>query len=68
MELSDFFSIRSPHALLGVPVPRLVWFMQELPSFVVSLLISLGRYDDFQNLHTHNKALIGCFLMHNVSR
>ena len=45
----------------GIPVPpRLVWFLQELPSIVVSLLISLGRYDDFQNLHIHNKTLIGC--------
>lgn len=32
---------------MGVPVPaRLEWFFQELPSFDVPLLISLGRYDD----------------------
>ena len=35
---------------------------------VVPLLISLGRYVDFQNLHTHNKALIGCFLLHYFHR
>ena len=43
---------------------RLAWFFQELPSFVVSLLIPLGRYDEIQNLHAHIKALIGCFLLH----
>ena len=49
----------------GVQVSaRLAWFSQELPSFVVSLSISPRRYDDFQNLHIHNKTLIGCFLMH----
>nr|XP_022307922.1 uncharacterized protein LOC111113923 [Crassostrea virginica] len=53
----------------GVLVPaRLAWFLQELPSFVVPLLISLGRYDDFQNLPAHNKALIGCFLLHYFHR
>ena len=53
----------------GVPVPaRLAWFFQELPSFVVPLLISLGSYGDFQNLHAHNKTLIGCFLLHYFLR
>ena len=42
----------------GVPVPaRFAWFLQELPSFVVPLLISLGRYNDFQNLQAHNNWL-----------
>ena len=33
-----------------------------------ALLISLGRYGDFQNLHIHNKTLIGCFLLHYFHR
>ena len=74
--LSNFVSLqftrpvrRYSRAGWGVAVPaRLAWFLQELPSFVVPLFISLGRYDDFQNLHIHNTALIGCSLMHYFQR
>ena len=75
--LSNFVSLqfttapygRYARAGWGVPVPaRLAWFLQELPSFLVPLLISLGRYNDFQNLHAHNKVLIGCFLLHYFHR
>ena len=75
--LSNFVSLqlivapygRYSRARWGITVPAtLTWFFQEFPSFVVPLWISLGRYDDFQNLHTHNKALIGCFLLHYFHR
>ena len=64
--LSNFVSLqfttapygRYSRADWGITVPaRLAWFLQELPSFVVSLLISLGRYNDFQNLQAHNNWL-----------
>ncbi|XP_022324490.2 3-oxo-5-alpha-steroid 4-dehydrogenase 2-like [Crassostrea virginica] len=75
--LSNFVSLqfttapygRYVRAGWGVPVSaRLAWFLQELPSFLVPLLISLGRYNDFQNLHAHNNVLIGCFLLHYFHR
>lgn len=53
----------------GAMVPaKLAWFLQELPSFIVPLLIVLGRYDDFHKMDIHDKALIGCFLAHYFHR
>lgn len=53
----------------GTMVPaKLAWFLQELPSFIVPLLIVLGRYEDFHRTDIHDKALIGCFLAHYFHR
>ena len=42
---------RYSRASWGVLMPaRLAWFSQEVPSFVVPLLISLGLYDSIKTL------------------
>lgn len=53
----------------GAMVPaKLAWFLQELPSFIVPLLIVLERYEEFHTMDIHDKALIGCFLAHYFHR
>ncbi|XP_061193834.1 3-oxo-5-alpha-steroid 4-dehydrogenase 2-like isoform X1 [Saccostrea echinata] len=48
---------------------KLAWFLQELPSFVVPLVVlSRWRSDESVNIHGNNKILIGCFLVHYFHR
>ncbi|XP_048754965.2 3-oxo-5-alpha-steroid 4-dehydrogenase 1-like isoform X2 [Ostrea edulis] len=48
---------------------KLAWFVQELPSFVVPLLVlSRWRYEDLNIINNNNKVLIGCFLLHYFHR
>jgi len=47
--------------------PRLAWFIQELPSFVIPVLLVL--FSDSVHIHQlPNKVMMGCFILHYIQR